>query len=64
MGEVDITTANLDDSEQVIISQQPYLGSLFKSQNGTTWDASQLEDMKFVLRKLNLMLEHQHCQIL
>ena len=51
MGEVDITTANLDASEQVIISQQPYLGSLFKSQNGTTWDASQLEDMKFVLRK-------------
>ena len=51
MGEVDITTANLSDSEQVIISQQPYLGSLFKSQNGTTWDASQLEDMKFVLRK-------------
>ena len=27
------------------------MGSLFKSQNGTTWDASQLEDMKFVLRK-------------
>ena len=51
MGEVDISTANLPDSEQVIISQQPYLGSLFKSQNGTTWDASQLEDMKFVLRK-------------
>ena len=51
MGEVDISTANLPDSEQVIISQQPYLGSLFKSQNGTTWDASQLEDMKFILRK-------------
>jgi len=51
MGEVDISTANLPDSEQVLISQQPYLGSLFKSQNGTTWDASQLEDMKFILRK-------------
>jgi hypothetical protein len=51
MGEVDVSTANLPDSEQVIISQAPYLGSLFKSQNGTTWDASQLEDMKFVLRK-------------
>ena len=51
MGEVDISTANLPDSEQVLISQQPYLGSLFKSQNGTTWDPSQLEDMKFVLRK-------------
>ena len=51
MGEVDISTANLPDSEQVLISQQPYLGSLFKSQNGTTWDPSQLEDMKFILRK-------------
>ena len=51
MGEVDISTANLPDSEQVLISQQPYLGSLFKSQNGTTWDPSQLEDMKFRLRK-------------
>ena len=51
MGEVDVSTASLPDSEQVIISQAPYLGSLFKSQNGTTWDASQLEDMKFVLRK-------------
>ena len=51
MGEVDISTANLPESEQVIISQAPYLGSLFKSQNGTTWDASQLEDMKFILRK-------------
>ena len=34
MGEVDISTANLPDEQQVIISQQPYLGSLFKSQNG------------------------------
>mgnify|MGYP001163536942 CR=1 FL=1 len=51
MGEVDISTAKLPDSQQVIISQAPYLGSLFKSQNGTTWDASQLEDLKFVLRK-------------
>ena len=51
MGEVDISTANLPDSEQVIISQAPYLGSLFKSQNGTTWDPSQYEDLKFVLRK-------------
>ena len=36
MGEVDISTANLPDEQQVLISQQPYLGSLFKSQNGTT----------------------------
>ncbi len=33
------------------ISQQPYLGSLFKSQNASTWDASQWEDLKFKMRR-------------
>jgi len=51
MGEVDISTANLPQDQQVLISQQPYLGSLFKSQNGTTWDPSQYEDLKFTLYK-------------
>jgi len=51
MGEIDISTANLPDNERVLISQQPYLGSLFKSQNGTTWDPSQYEDLKFTLYK-------------
>ena len=51
MGEIDISTANLPDEQQVLISQQPYLGSLFKSQNGTTWDPSQYEDMKFTIRR-------------
>lgn len=31
------------------ISQQPYLGSLFKSQNASTWNADQLQDLKFKL---------------
>ena len=31
------------------ISTQPTLGSLFKSQNATTWSASQYEDMKFTV---------------
>ena len=51
MGEVDISTVGLPDEQQVIISQQPYLGSLFKSQNGVTWDASQYEDLKFTIRQ-------------
>ena len=51
MGEVDISTVGLPDEQQVLISQQPYLGSLFKSQNGTTWDPSQYEDMKFTIRR-------------
>jgi len=33
------------------ISTQPTLGSLFKSQNASTWTASQYEDMKFTLRR-------------
>jgi len=49
MGEVDISSANLSESQRVIVSQQPYLGSLFKSQNGATWDPSQLEDLKFTI---------------
>jgi len=31
------------------ISSQPHLGSLFKSQNASTWTASQFEDLKFTL---------------
>lgn len=34
-----------------IISEQPYLGSLFKSQNASTWTAFQLEDLMFVLNR-------------
>ena len=37
------------------ISTQPYLGSLFKSQNGTTWDPSQWEDLKFVLYRADFL---------
>ena len=44
--------------QQVLISQQPYLGSLFKSQNGTTWDPSQYEDMKFTSEELCLTQNH------
>lgn len=32
-----------------IISQQPYAGVLFKSQNASTWTADQLQDLKFTL---------------
>ena len=53
MGEEDITTVNAADSEKIIVSQQPLLGSLFKSQNGATWDPSQLEDLKFELYRAN-----------
>jgi len=31
------------------ISEQPYLGSLFKSQNASTWSADQTQDLKFTI---------------
>ena len=40
MGELDI-------SGDRTISEQPYAGVLFKSQNATTWTADQYEDLKF-----------------
>ncbi len=33
------------------ISEQPYAGVLFKSQNGTTWSADQNEDIKFKMKR-------------
>ena len=48
VGEEDLLT-------QVFISNQPYLGSLFKSQNASTWDASQWEDLKFALYRANFV---------
>ena len=32
-----------------MISEQPYLGSLFKSQNASTWTADQTQDLKFTI---------------
>ena len=49
MGEEDVTTINKIEAQKIIVSQQPLLGSLFKSQNGATWDPSQLEDLKMTL---------------
>ena len=51
MGETDIEDEGLQESERRKISAQPYLGSLFKSQNGSTWTPSQYEDLKFTLYK-------------
>jgi hypothetical protein len=47
----DISTVNLTTVNKIFITRQPSLGSLFKSQNGTTWVPSPLEDLKFTLNK-------------
>ena len=44
MGETDVDGLR-------IVSKQPHLGVLFKSQNNRTWNAIQSEDLKFTLRK-------------
>ena len=48
IGEQDLLT-------QTFISNQPYLGSLFKSQNASTWEASQWEDLKFTLYRADFV---------
>jgi hypothetical protein len=48
IGETDLLT-------QAFISNQPYLGSLFKSQNASTWEASQWEDLKFNLYRADFI---------
>ena len=48
IGENDLLT-------DTFISNQPYLGSLFKSQNASTWEASQWEDLKFTLYRADFL---------
>jgi hypothetical protein len=33
------------------VNKQPYIGSLFKSQNASTWEANQNQDLKFLIRR-------------
>ena len=56
-GEVDVRDLSLPESEQVPIVKQSNLGSLFKSQNGSTWTPSQYEDLKFILYRANFSPE-------
>jgi len=48
IGENDLLT-------KTFISNQPYLGSLFKSQNASTWEPSQWEDLKFTLYRADFV---------
>lgn len=44
MGEVSLETGQT-------IFEQPYVGSLFKSENNITWQPEQFEDIKFIINK-------------
>ena len=58
MGEQDVS------GTKRVISSQPHLGSLFKSQNNRTWDAIQSQDKKFTLyiQYLQLVVQLFHLQ--
>ena len=45
------TLGEADVASGIGIARQPYLGSLFKSQNTSTWTADQLSDIKFTIYK-------------
>lgn len=50
LGEGDVTITS-QESREVIVTKQPLLGGLFKSQNTFTWNESPYEDLKFTLYK-------------
>ena len=54
LGEADVTTL-ATESGRVLVTEQPLLGSLFKSQNSSVWTPSQYEDMKFVLTRADFV---------
>jgi hypothetical protein len=45
-----------DKLTQTYVANQPFLGSLFKSQNASTWEPSWDEDMKFTLYRADFSL--------
>ena len=51
MGEKTIETKDLPNSQAIKYSRQFAMGSLFKSQNGSTWTPAQKQDLKFKLYK-------------
>ena len=55
MGEIDLTGSLSEEpnnnSNRTVVAQQPLLGSLYKSQNASTWTPSQLEDLKMTAYK-------------
>ena len=51
MGQKTVKTQNLPNVQSVVVAKQYIGGSLFKSQNGTIWTASQYQDLTFKLYK-------------
>ena len=45
------------------ISDQPYAGVMFKSQNASTWTAAQMEDLKFSINRASFSLSPGVCTL-
>ena len=45
------------------ISDQPYAGVMFKSQNASTWSAAQMEDLKFSINRASFSLTDGVCTL-
>tara|TARA_R100000482_G_scaffold7169_1_gene2193 strand:- start:4372 stop:11916 length:7545 start_codon:yes stop_codon:yes gene_type:complete len=56
LGEPDVATLATEQG-QILVSTQRTLGSLFKSQNASTWTASQYEDLTFQLFRASFVSE-------
>lgn len=60
LGQIDVSTLPEDvallggtEAQQNLVTKQPNSGGLFKSQNGSTWNESPYEDLKFNLYRAN-----------
>ncbi len=56
LGESDISTLATEEN-QVLVSTQRLLGSLFKSQNASTWTPSQYEDLAFEMFRADFVAD-------
>jgi len=54
LGESDTRTTT-QEAGQILVTEQPLLGSLFKSQNASVWTPSQYEDLKFDIFRANFL---------
>jgi hypothetical protein len=54
LGESDVATLATEQN-QILVTTQRLLGSLFKSQNASTWTPSQYEDLTFELYRANFV---------
>lgn len=53
LGEIDVSTSSQIEAKQLIVTKQPTLGGLFKSQNALTWNESPFEDLKYTMYRAN-----------